>query len=491
VPASPTTPVSKNASTKIWLILLALIVAETLAAFETASAAQLIYAPEALFGGIDLPTLSWIITAFMLSGAVSVAFAGRLGDQFGRRRILLIVIGFSIVGSLISAAAPNIAILIAGRALQGISASILPLGLGIVREALPTSRHGLGIAIVSTTALIAGALGMLASGIILDVGNWELIFWISATMGILSAVLVNLFVPSSQSDSLARDNRVDYLGGILFGVGISLVLYGVTIADARGWTSTTVLSYLIAGLFGLLLWIWRERSIDYPMINLSRFKNKKFAAGMIATGLLALGPIGMLNVFVTAISRTDGTLHDQAVGVGLSASVTGIIGAVGAGITFVCSPIIGKIATKWGAKTSLIIGCFIEIVGLGFIVLGPTSTILVLLGICVATIGTGFMYSGMPTIIAESVPDKEVSAATGLNAVIRTTFQGVAATAVAILMSINAVYLDGSAVMSGQGLNWTIGVMIAVVITAIIILIRIPGSGVKNEAAQKTAQTVL
>src|SRR5699024_11975594 len=186
--------------------------------------------------------------------------------------------------------------------------------------------------------------------------------------------------------------RVDYLGGILFGVGISLVLYGVTIADARGWTSTTVLSYLIAGLFGLLLWIWRERSIDYPMINLSRFNNKKFAAGMIATGLLALGPIGMLNVFVTAISRTDGTLHDQAVGVGLSASVTGIIGAVGAGITFVCSPIIGKIATKWGAKTSLIIGCFIEIVGLGFIVLGPTSTILVLLGICVATIGTGFMY---------------------------------------------------------------------------------------------------
>lgn len=474
----------------MWPILLALTVAETLAAFETASAAQLLYAPEALFGGVDLPTLSWIITAFMLSGAVSVAFAGRLGDQFGRKRILLIVIGFSVVGSVISAAAPNVAILIAGRALQGISASILPLSLGIVREAFPTARHGLGIAIVSTTALIAGALGMLASGIILDVANWELIFWISATLGILSAGLVNTFVPNSRPDSLAQDHRVDYLGGILFGAGISLVLYGVTIADARGWTSATVLLYLLAGISGLVLWVWREKTIDYPMINLARFKNKKFAAGMIATGLLALGPIGMLNVFVTAISRTDGALHDQAVGVGLSASVTGIIGAVGAGITFACSPIIGKIATRWGAKTSLIIGCCVEILGFGLILIGPTNTVLVLLGICVATIGTGFMYSGMPTIIAESVPDNEVSAATGLNAVVRTTFQGAAATVVAILMSINAVRLGDSTVMSSQGLNWTVGAMIAVVITAMIVLLRIPAFSAKTETTHKTAQTV-
>lgn len=143
---------------------------------------------------------------------------------------------------------------------------------------------------------------------------------------------------------------------------ISLVFYSVTIAETISWASTATLLYLAAGIIGLLLWIWRENSIDYPMINLSRFKNKKFTAGMIATGLMAVGPIGMLNVFVAAISRTDGSLHDEAVGVGLSASMTGVIGAVGAGITFACSPLIGKIATKWGAKTSLMIGCCIEVV---------------------------------------------------------------------------------------------------------------------------------
>lgn len=99
------------------------------------------------------------------------------------------------------------------------------------------------------------------------------------------------------------------------------------------------------------------------------------------------------------------------------------------------------------------------------------------------------MYSGMPTIIAESVPDKEVSAATGLNAVVRTTFQGAAATVIAILMSINAVNVEGAALMSSEGLYWTIGVMIAVVIIAMIVLLRIPTPVADAEPGPKVSQT--
>lgn len=473
----------------IWPALIALATAETLAAFETASAAQLLYAPDALFGGVDLPTLSWIITAFMLAGAVSVAFAGRLGDQFGRKKVLMIIIGLSIAGSLISVLAPNIVVLIAGRALQGIAAAILPLGLGIIRSVFPEERHGLGIAVVTTTALIAGALGMLASGFILDAGSWRLIFVVSAILGIVAGLLTHFLVPANQAATLATDNRVDYLGGTLFGAGIAFVLYGVTTAQKTDWSDALVLLYLAIGVLGLLLWVWWEKSIDYPMINLSRFRNRKFATGMAATALLSIGPIGMINVFVTSINRTDGSVHDNAVGIGMSASLTGIIGTVGAALAFACSPLIGKIATRWGAKSSLLIGCIIEILGFSLFLIDPTSAMLVVSSIWIVTAGTAFIYSGMPTIIAESVPGEEVSAATGLNAVIRTTFQGVAATVVAILMSINSVRVENTEVMSTHGLNWVVAVNIALVVLAMFLLIRLPAFNseikIENQAKQK------
>src|SRR5699024_9321656 len=255
------------------------------------------------------------------------------------------------------------------------------------------------------------------------------------------------------------------------------------------WSDALVLLYLAIGVLGLLLWVWWEKSIDYPMINLSRFRNRKFATGMAATALLSIGPIGMINVFVTSINRRDGSVHDNAVGIGMSASLTGIIGTVGAALAFACSPLIGKIATRWGAKSSLLIGCIIEILGFSLFLIDPTSAMLVISSIWIVTAGTAFIYSGMPTIIAESVPDEEVSAATGLNAVIRTTFQGVAATVVAILMSINSVRVENTEVMSTHGLNWVVAVNIALVVLAMFLLIRLPAFNseikIENQAKQK------
>lgn len=458
------------------LVLLALVVAELLSAFETTMAIQMLYSPKPVFEGAEITSLGWIVTAFMLSGGMSVAFAGRLGDQFGRQRVLIVVILISLVGSVVSALAPNIGVLVAGRAIQGVAGAVLPLAFGIVRELLPTALHGLGIAVISTTALVAGASGMLVGGVILDHSTWHFIFWTSSVLALIAAVVVKVFVPFSRPDATGVDTRVDYLGGVVFGSSVAAVLYGITVGGRDSWTDTQSWGLIVGGVVGLAIWSWWELRIDYPMIQLRRFGNRKFALGMLATALLAAGPIGMSSIFIVAISRTpqsvptaDGSLLNLPVGLGMTATMAGLVGLVGAAVAFMCSPLIGRLASKSGARTTIAFGCVLSIVACCVIWINPGSAPITIAGFWIMSLGTGFTYSGMPTIIAESVTTPEVSAATGLNVVVRTVFQGVASAIVAVLLAINTIEVGGGAtVMSRTGFNWVIGAMILMSLLAIV-----------------------
>lgn len=482
---------TRSGSDRWWIpLLITLIVAEMVSAFENTMAIQMLYAPKELFGGVPLTSLSWIVTAFMLTGATSVAFAGRLGDQFGRRRMLLTVLAISIVGSVISAVAPSLGVVILGRAVQGVSSAILPLAIGIVRESFPSHRHGLGIAFVSTTALTAGASGLLVGGIILDYTDWRYIFWFGAALAIAGLICAWVFVPYSSEESTDTDKRIDYLGGLLFAGGIAAVLYGITIAESAGWAAPRVLAFVCGGVVVLALWVWWELYITFPMIQLNRFRNRKFALGMLATALLGIGPIGMSTILIVAVTRTadviplqSGSSLDLPVGIGLSATKAGLIGLIGATIGFAASPIIGRIATRWGARATIFIGCVIA--GSGFVViwLNPSSLLVVILGLVLNSLGTGFTYSGMPTIITEAVTTEDVSAATGLNVVVRTTFQGAAATVLAVLLSINEIRVGGSSFMSQVGFNWAIGAIVGTALLTMLVVVFVPNRRVADAEA--------
>ncbi len=218
-----------HAGQSVAAVLAILVVAEVVAAFETSMAVQLLYTPGEFFTS-DLSQLVWVVTSYSLVAALATSFVGRLGDQFGRRKILVWVLLLSALGSVISAVAPSFGILVAGRALQGVSGAVLPL------------------------AIVGG-------GGFLDYATWHWIFWTAAIFACVAALLVHFGIAREPKASLASAVHVDWVGGLMFGLGIAGALYGLTLSKGLGFTSPKVLLFLIGGLVLLALWVrWELRT---------------------------------------------------------------------------------------------------------------------------------------------------------------------------------------------------------------------------------------
>ena len=147
----------------------------------------------------DAATISWVVTIFLLVGAGTAAISGRLGDIYGRKRILIILMVVSAVGSIISVVAGNLEGILVGRAFQGTSAGLFPLLIGLAREVAPARKVPLLISLTSGIGLIGGSVGALAAGILLQTSGWHSMFVVSAILAIL-AILVALILPKSVGD---------------------------------------------------------------------------------------------------------------------------------------------------------------------------------------------------------------------------------------------------------------------------------------------------
>ena len=286
------------------VLIAALVLAETVyvSAFETTMAVQLLYANNPFFSG-SITQLTWIVTSYLLVAAAATGVCGRLGDQFGRTRVLTWVLVISAVGSLVSAVAPNVEVLILGRGVQGVSGAVLPLAIGLAREVLPPKRVATGIAVISAAALIAGAGGLLLAGVMIDHTSWRLIFVSAVVLAALAVVTIRALIPASRA-ALADPGKVDYVGAVLFSAGVATMLYGVTKSAQWHWIDSRTLSFLLSGLAVLAVWVMWELRAAYPMIDLRRFANPKFTLGILGTAVVAFGVFGLSQVMPTAIMRT-------------------------------------------------------------------------------------------------------------------------------------------------------------------------------------------
>ncbi|MDT7784640.1 MAG: hypothetical protein QOF58_3059, partial [Pseudonocardiales bacterium] len=153
----------------------------------------------------DLPRLlnaspadtTWAVTATLLAAAVATPVMGRLGDMYGKRRMLLISLSILVAGSAVTALAGSLIPMIIGRALQGLSGGVIPLGISIMRDELPPERLGAATATMSSSLGVGGALGLPAAALIAENLSWHALFWTAAAVGSIALVLVFVFVPES------------------------------------------------------------------------------------------------------------------------------------------------------------------------------------------------------------------------------------------------------------------------------------------------------
>ena len=454
-------PSQEGRAAKFWLITCALIAAEVVAILETTMSLQLVYAPKGFFD-VPLSTLTWMITAYTLAAAIFAAIGARLGDQYGRRRVLIFALSLGAFGSLLSALAPAFWVLVVGRVFQGVTGCVLPLAMGIISARYPKERTGTAVTLVSSSAIIAGAFGILIGGVLLSVFSWHSIYIVTSAIAVAVAFFIAVAVPRDVPEDLAGTRRIDYLGAILFGLGIGAALYAVTTSADLGWGNAQVLIFGIIGIVALAVFARHETCIDYPLFEIRLLRDSKVRASMLLSVILGFGPLGMFSVLSATISRQPDVVAgtNVGVGIGLNPMVFGLWTAVFSGVAFVFAGLIGKMTTDYGARTTLAVGSGLTIIGVLLIAVYPANTVVVLAAILIVTVSSSCLFSGIPAMIVETVDVAVVSTAAAMAQVIRNTFQSVGASVLGVIMSIGAVVVGGQSFVSHPGI-WAAGLAIA------------------------------
>lgn len=204
---------------------------------------------------------SWLVTVTLLTGAVFTPVLGRVGDMYGKRRVLIASLGVLVVGSVLCVVSSQIGVLIAGRALQGAAIAVVPLGISILRDELPPERVLSAVALMSSSMGIGAAVGLPIAAVVIQNFEWHTMFWVSAAIGLLDIVLVLRCVPESP---IRSRGRFDALGALGLTATLVCLLLAVTQGGGWGWTSARTLGLLAASAVIALVWGAYELRVRTP-----------------------------------------------------------------------------------------------------------------------------------------------------------------------------------------------------------------------------------
>ncbi|MEO6082303.1 MAG: MFS transporter [Umezawaea sp.] len=450
------------------LVITALIVAEATAAFEIA---MLTSAVPSLITEFDIRTtdVGWAFTGFTLVAAASAAIGGRLGDLFGRKKVLLTVLLGSVLGSVVSVGIGTFPAIIAGRAIQGVSGAVLPLVVGMSREAVESRRVPVTIAVVAGTATLAGGAGYFVSGVLIQFATWEAIFVAAASLATFAFVLCH-FCLSPSPVTHVRGERIDIVGAALFVPALMLVFYGVTASQTSGWGSPAVLGTVVAGAALCAFWVWWELRVPNPMLNLRLLAVPKYALAMGVIAFFALGAIGGMQLLQPLLFQSP---TSAPVGLGMRPSLFGTVAFGLAILGFLFAPVSGVIARRVGAKRSMFLGMAVLVVAVpGHFLLRDSFPLMVVV-LASTAVGVTFVLTGIPNLLAEVLPKENMSEGMGFAVVIRNFFQAVSLSVFAVALSSSVV--PGTRLPQVGAYGLAIGTGTAAVLVGLVLVFLVRG----------------
>jgi EmrB/QacA subfamily drug resistance transporter len=357
---------------------------------------------------------TWLLTGFLLSASVATPLLGRLGDQYGKERLLLISLLIFFVGSVAAIFAPNIAVLIGCRVLQGAGAAVFPLSFAIIKDEFPPDKVGVAVGAVSAVFAVGGGLGLVLSGVIMDSLSWHWLFVVGAVAVGIAAILVHLFVPESPIKS---PSRVDFVGATLLSIGLIALLVALTEGENWGWGSGRVMGLFAVAAVALVGWGYAETRVPDPMVDMRMLARRPvfFAnlTGLIA-GFAMFGSFVLVPNFVQIPERVAGY------GFGASATTTGLYLLPAAVAGFLMGPLAGVMGRRWGSKWPLSLGMALAAIALAMLAEWHDEPWQVVAAMLVFGLGIPMTFAAMANVIVSSVRPTETGVATAMNTVMRT-----------------------------------------------------------------------
>ncbi|RKD61837.1 EmrB/QacA subfamily drug resistance transporter [Rhizobium sp. WW_1] len=306
--------------------------------------------------GASFQQVQWIVLAYLLSITTLIVSVGRLGDIFGRRRLLLTGIALFTLASLFCGLAPTLPLLIAARALQGLGAAMMmALTVAMVGEAVPKERTGSAMGLLGTMSAIGTTLGPSLGGILIASLGWETIFLVNVPLGIVNFLLAARFLPADRQDRNAARGRLDGIGTLL--LALTLAAYALAMTMGHGSFGVVNIGLLLAAAFGIALFVFAETKVKSPLLHLSMFRNRKLSMGLAMSTLVSTVIMATLVVGPFYLSLA----------LGFDAAHVGAIMSAGPLVSALTGVPAGHIVDRFGAHRMSMVGLVGMIVGLSLI----------------------------------------------------------------------------------------------------------------------------
>lgn len=371
---------------------------------------------------------SWVFSAYMLAATVTVPIYGRLSDAYGRRPFFVAGILFFMAGSIVGGTADSMTQVILARAIQGLGAgALIPLAMAVIGDLVPPSDRGRWQGLTGAVFGVASVLGPFSGGWIADHADWRWVFFVSLPVGFvaLAVVMVTLRIPPHPD----RATQIDYSGAALLAAGLSFVLLGtVRLGDAAARDPVDIAALFAAGTALLAVLGWHERRTPDPIVPLSLFRLRTFSAAAATSFTVGIGMFGAI-MFVPLF--VQGVLGESATNAGLV--LTPLMLALVA--TTVGS---GQVISRTGHYRWAIVSGPV-LMACGFALLGAldpgSSQVDATVAMIVLGLGLGLLIQNLMLVIQNTVPSRELGAATSAGQFFRTTGGTVGVTVMGAVMT--------------------------------------------------------
>ncbi|MBC7522931.1 MAG: multidrug efflux MFS transporter [Flavobacterium sp.] len=300
--------------------------------------------------GATLTDVAWVITAYAIANVIVIPMTSWLSQQFGRRNYFAVSIIIFTTASFLCGNATNIWELVAFRFIQGLGGgALLVTAQTIITESYPLAKRGMAQAIYGMGVIVGPTLGPPLGGYIVDHFSWPFIFYINIPIGIIATILTLSFVRSPKYGEKLKANQVDWWGIFFLAAFIGSLQFVLEHGQQDDWfNDSTIVTLSCVSFFGLLLFIWREMTYQYPIVNLGVLKDGNLRIGIVMCFILGFGLYGSTLII---------PIYTQSI-LGWSATDAGLLLIPGSITTAFCMPIVGNLIQKGFPQGYLVGGGF-------------------------------------------------------------------------------------------------------------------------------------
>jgi EmrB/QacA subfamily drug resistance transporter len=427
--------------------------------------------------------VTWVLTAYLLSASIMTPILGRIGDMFGKKWVFVGTLIALAVGSVLAAVAPNLAVMIVARVIQGVAGGMLPLGFGIIRDEFPAEKVAGAVGILAALTAVGGSLGIVLAGPIVDALGWRWLFWLPGIVTVVAAFAAVLFVPQSLMRS---PGTISWLPAILLSAWLVALLVPLSEAPDWGWGSPAVIGLLAGAVVIAAAWVWSELRAATPLIDMKMMRLPAVWTNNLVALLIGVGLYAMF-AFLPEFVQTP-----TAAGYGFGASITrsGLMLLPSGFTMFAAGLFAGSLTRRFGGKVLVVAGCLVGTVAMAMFAFAHSQEWEIYVATGVLGVGFGWAFSAMSANVVAAVPAGQTGVATGMNANIRTIGGSIGAAAMA---SIVTAKLEPSGLPAGSGYTTGFGIMAAVLVLAALAGLLIPsqrrlrGAAVEGAAGEAAA----